>query len=163
GKTFLTLDDGLRRDDANKDIQSLLDWIAQQPGLDAKRVMLDGASFGGYVALSVAAKDPTRVAAVSSYAGLTKLVTFLVNGSTIGADEWRREIGDVRSGKLRSFLQSIAPVNIAKRINLPLFITIGNNDPGSSVEENRQIVAAARNNGAPAWFLLGEDEGHGFS
>ncbi|MEO6363458.1 MAG: prolyl oligopeptidase family serine peptidase, partial [Caldimonas sp.] len=42
GKTFLSLDDGMKREDSVKDIGALLDWIATQPGLDASRVMVSG-------------------------------------------------------------------------------------------------------------------------
>jgi len=37
GKTFLTLDNGFKREDSVKDIGALIDWIATQPDLDAKR------------------------------------------------------------------------------------------------------------------------------
>ncbi|HJS52747.1 MAG TPA: prolyl oligopeptidase family serine peptidase, partial [Pyrinomonadaceae bacterium] len=37
GKTFLTLDNGFKREDSVKDIGALLDWIATQPDLDKDR------------------------------------------------------------------------------------------------------------------------------
>src|SRR5437588_6173518 len=54
GKTFLKLDNGLKREDAAKDIGALLDWIKTQPYLDSDRVLVTGVSYGGYLALSVA-------------------------------------------------------------------------------------------------------------
>ena len=66
GKTFLRLDDGYKREDAIKDIGSLLDWIKMQPYLDADRVLVTGSSYGGYVALSVAANYSDRVRAAQS-------------------------------------------------------------------------------------------------
>ena len=39
GKTFLALDNGTKREDSVRDIGALLDWIATQPDLDAKRVV----------------------------------------------------------------------------------------------------------------------------
>ena len=44
GKTFVTLDNGLKREDSVKDIGALLDWIAKRPELDAARVMVTGGS-----------------------------------------------------------------------------------------------------------------------
>ena len=44
GKTFLSLDDGMKREDSVKDIGALLDWIATQPDLDASRVMVAAAA-----------------------------------------------------------------------------------------------------------------------
>ena len=54
GKTFHKLDNGVLRANASKDIGALLDWIKKRGDLDADRVMVEGASYGGYMALSVA-------------------------------------------------------------------------------------------------------------
>src|SRR5204862_4481855 len=40
GKSFLSLDNGMHREDAVKDIGALLDWIKTQPDLDAERVLV---------------------------------------------------------------------------------------------------------------------------
>ena len=47
GKSFLDLDNGMKREDSVKDIGALLDWIKTQPDLDPDRVMIMGASYGG--------------------------------------------------------------------------------------------------------------------
>ena len=54
GKSFLALDNGLLREGSYQDINSLLDWIATQPDLDASRVMITGGSYGGFMTLAVA-------------------------------------------------------------------------------------------------------------
>ncbi len=59
GKTFLTLDDKERREDSLKDLRALLDWIETQPNLDGRNVVLRGDSYGGFLALSLAATDST--------------------------------------------------------------------------------------------------------
>jgi dipeptidyl aminopeptidase/acylaminoacyl peptidase len=162
GKSFLKLDDGYLRDDANKDVGALLDWIAKQPDLDANKVMVEGGSHGGYVALSVACEYPTRIAAVFSYVGVTNLATFLARGATVGSNGWRQEYGDERDPRMRDFQEKIAPANNANKIRAPLFLAIGANDPYTSAEECRSMVRAVRNNGIPAWFLMATNEGHGF-
>jgi dipeptidyl aminopeptidase/acylaminoacyl peptidase len=48
GKSFLSLDNGVRREDAVKDIGALLDWIKAQPDLDGERVLVEGVSYGGF-------------------------------------------------------------------------------------------------------------------
>src|SRR3990172_1110247 len=52
GKTYVALDNGFNREDAVKDIGSLLEWIAKQPDLDASRVAVWGGSYGGYMTLA---------------------------------------------------------------------------------------------------------------
>jgi dipeptidyl aminopeptidase/acylaminoacyl peptidase len=39
----------------------------------------------------------------------------------------------------------------------------GRNDPRVPYTEAEQIVAAARKNKAPVWYLRAENEGHGFA
>ncbi|MCZ6825063.1 MAG: prolyl oligopeptidase family serine peptidase, partial [Gemmatimonadetes bacterium] len=52
GRTFTTLDDWYLREDAVRDIGALLDWIGEQPDLDASRVAVIGGSYGGYMVLA---------------------------------------------------------------------------------------------------------------
>lgn len=69
GKTFVNLDNGPLRMNAIKDIGSLLDWVKSQPDLDPGRVMVQGGSYGGYMALSVAATYSDRIRATVSDSG----------------------------------------------------------------------------------------------
>src|SRR5208282_5707377 len=61
GKSFLKLDNGFQREDAYKDIGSLLDWIKTRPDLDADRIMVTGASYGGHMTLAVATYYADRI------------------------------------------------------------------------------------------------------
>ena len=54
-------------------------------------------------------------------------------------------------------------MNNASKISKPLFIIAGKNDPRVPVYEGEQMAAAVRKNGAPVWYLMAADEGHGFS
>jgi dipeptidyl aminopeptidase/acylaminoacyl peptidase len=81
GKTFVTLDNGFLREDSYKDINSLLDWIAQQPDLDASRVMVTGGSYGGFMTLAVATNYNDRIRCSLDIVGPSNLVTFLENTS----------------------------------------------------------------------------------
>jgi dipeptidyl aminopeptidase/acylaminoacyl peptidase len=63
---------------------------------------------------------------------------------------------------MRAFLARISPVANADRIRAPLFVVHGRNDPRVPYTEAEQIVAAARRNGVPVWYLLAANEGHGY-
>ena len=39
----------------------------------------------------------------------------------------------------------------------------GKNDPRVPYTEAEQIVATVKRNGGPVWYLLANDEGHGFA
>lgn len=163
GKTFLNLDDGLKREDAVKDIGALLDWIKAQPNLDASRVMVQGGSYGGYLALSVAVNYNDRVRAAISDCGMSNLASFLDHTDGWTRDLQRGEFGDERDPKIRAFLEKIAPLNHAEKIKTPLLIIQGKNDPRVPVAESEAIVQAAKKNGVQVWHLLAKDEGHGFA
>ena len=163
GKTFVALDNGMQREDAVKDIGALLDWIAAQPDLDAKRVVVEGGSYGGYMALGVATLFAHRIAGAIDVVGIANFVSFLENTESYRRDLRRAEYGDEREPAMRAFLTKISPVNNAARIRAPLFVVHGRNDPRVPYTEAEQIVASARRNGAPVWYLLADNEGHGFA
>jgi len=163
GKTFLTLDNGMRREDAVKDIGALLDWIARHPRLDASRVVVSGGSYGGYMSLAVAATYADRIAGAIDVVGISNFVTFLQNTESYRRDLRRVEYGDERDPAMRAFLQKISPLNNASRITKPLFVVQGRNDPRVPYTEAEQIVAKAREVGTPVWYLRAENEGHGFA
>jgi dipeptidyl aminopeptidase/acylaminoacyl peptidase len=163
GKTFLTLDNGFLREDSYKDINSLFDWIAQQPDLDSSRVMVTGGSYGGFMTLAVATNYNDRLRCSVDIVGPSNLVTFLENTSGYRQDLRRVEYGDERDPKMRAFLERIAPANNAQKITKPLFVVQGKNDPRVPWTESQQMVTVVRKNGTPVWFLMAKDEGHGFS
>jgi dipeptidyl aminopeptidase/acylaminoacyl peptidase len=163
GKTFLTLDNGFKREDSVKDIGALLDWIATQPDLDKDRIMVTGGSYGGYMTLAVATHYNDRIRASLDIVGVSNFNTFLKNTETYRRDLRRVEYGDERDPKMYEFLEKIAPLNNAHKITKPLFVVQGKNDPRVPYTEAEQIVAAARKNNTPVWFLMANDEGHGFA
>ena len=75
----------------------------------------------------------------------------------------RVEYGDERDPAMREFLTRISPLTNASRITKPLFVVQGRNDPRVPYTESEQIVARARANGTPVWYLRAENEGHGFA
>jgi dipeptidyl aminopeptidase/acylaminoacyl peptidase len=162
GKTFLNLDNGVRREDAVKDVGALLDWIKTQPDLDADRVLVEGASYGGYLALSTACTYGNRIRAAISDSGISNLASFVSH-----TEGWRRELqrsefGDERNPKIKAFMERTAPLNNAKKIKKPLLIIQGQNDPRVPVAEATRLVEATKGR-VPVWYVLAKDEGHGFA
>jgi dipeptidyl aminopeptidase/acylaminoacyl peptidase len=162
GKTFLKLDNGMKREDSVKDIGALLDWIKEQPDLDATRVSITGGSYGGYMTLACAVHFADRIASAVSVVGISNFVTFLERTESYRRDLRRVEYGDERDPAMRAFLESISPLNNAGKITKPLFVVQGLNDPRVPYTEAEQIVASLKKHGTPVWFLMAKDEGHGF-
>lgn len=163
GKTFLTLDNGFKREDSVRDIGTVLDFIAQDARLDADRIGITGGSYGGYMTLAVATHYNDRIRASVDIVGISNFVTFLNNTQDYRRDLRRVEYGDERDPKMHEFLQKISPLTNVGKIRKPLFVIQGFNDPRVPYTEAEQIVKAVRANDVPVWYLMAKDEGHGFA
>ena len=162
GKSYLKLDNGFKREDSVKDIGALLDWIAQQPELDATRVAVMGGSYGGYMTLASMTHYNERLRAGIDIVGISNFVTFLTNTADYRRDLRRVEYGDERDEAMRKHLEAISPTTNALKISKPMFIVQGANDPRVPASEAEQMVQTIRGNGGEVWYLLARDEGHGF-
>jgi dipeptidyl aminopeptidase/acylaminoacyl peptidase len=163
GKTFLQLDNGILREDAYGDIETLLDWIALRPDLDARRVVVTGGSYGGHMTFAVAARYSDRILAAIPVVGMSSLVTFLENTQDYRRDLRRAEYGDERVPEVRAFLERIAPLGMADAITVPMLVVQGGNDPRVPLSEAEQMVDEIRAHGTEVWYLMARDEGHGFA
>lgn len=163
GKTFHQLDNGRLREDSVRDIGALLDWIAQQPDLDASRVIVQGGSYGGYMANAVAVHYSDRIRGVIPAVGISSFVSFLERTESYRRDLRRAEYGDERDPAMRAFLTQISPLTNAQKIKVPMFLVHGRNDPRVPVQEAEQIAATVARNGVPVWTMIAENEGHGFA
>jgi dipeptidyl aminopeptidase/acylaminoacyl peptidase len=163
GKSFLDLDNGLKREDSVRDIGSLLDWLPSHARLDAKRVVVSGGSYGGYMSLAVAVKYSDRLRGAIDIVGISNFVSFLNRTESYRRDLRRAEYGDERDPKMQAFLEGISPLRHADQIKVPLFVVHGRNDPRVPVAEAEQIVQKVRANGVPVWYLMADNEGHGFA
>lgn len=163
GKTFLTLADGTKREDAVKDIVPLLDWIRTRPELDADRVMVAGGSYGGYLVLAVSTTYSDRIRCALDVVDISNFNTFLKNTESYRRDLRRAEYGDERDPAMAAFFERTAPLNNAGKITKPLFVVQGGNDPRVPRTESEQMVTRVKQNGTPVWYLMASDEGHGFA
>jgi len=163
GKGFAALDDGRLREDAVKDIGTLLVWLQQQSDLDAKRVVVSGRSYGGYLALAALANYSDRLRGGVDMAGMTDLIGYL-DAAPPYRQAWRRaEFGDERVADMRLFLRDISPLASADRIGKPVLIVHGENDPQVPVAQAQEMVDLLRSHKTRVWFLRAADEGHEFT
>ncbi|MBT8071529.1 MAG: alpha/beta fold hydrolase [Gammaproteobacteria bacterium] len=162
GKQYMSLDNGFKREDSVKDIGALLDWIAKQPDLDEDRVAVFGGSYGGYMVLASSVYYSDRLKAAVDVVGISNFVTFLENTQDYRRDLRRAEYGDERDPAMRKHLQSISPLNLVDRINIPMLVVQGQNDPRVPVTEAIQIVDALRAQGQTVWYMNALNEGHGY-
>ena len=161
GRRYTHLDDVEQRMDSVRDIGAALDWLADHGAVDADRFVAKGGSYGGFMVLASLAEFPDRWAAGVDVVGIANFVTFLENTGS-----WRRDLREAEYGSLeedRELLESISPLDRADRIDAPLFVLHGANDPRVPLEEAEQIVSALERRSIPVELLVFEDEGHGIA
>ena len=163
GKTFLKLDNGVNRDHTHKDIGALLDWIGKNPALDAGKIMITGGSYGGYMTWAVAYEYNDKICCSLPVVGPSNLVSLLEHTEAYRRDLRRVEYGDERDPKIREYLERTAPLNNSEKIRKPVYAVVGKNDPRVPWTESQQMLDKLKNNGNATWFLMANDEGHGYA
>tara|TARA_B100000029_G_scaffold59670_2_gene53694 strand:- start:8689 stop:10674 length:1986 start_codon:yes stop_codon:yes gene_type:complete len=162
GKTYVRLDNGLKREDSVKDIGALLDWIETQPDLDSKRVAVYGGSYGGYMVLGSLVHFSDRLKCGVDIVGIASFESFLKNTKSYRRDLRRAEYGDERKPELQKFFRRIDPVHNAGKIKTSLLVAHGVNDPRVPFSEAEAIVPKVRANRQTVWTVYASNEGHGF-
>ena len=164
GKRFVGLDNGpALRENSVRDIGAFLDRLQQDPALDPARFGVTGGSYGGYMCYAAAIHYGGRLRAANCVVAISNFVTFLENTQSYRRDLRRVEYGDERDPAQRAALIRISPLTRVRELNIPLMVVTGANDPRVPQSEADQMVAAVRQNGRPAWHLIGRNEGHGFA
>ena len=159
GKSYSHLDDVEKRMDSVADLACAARWLRAQPQIDGRRLVAFGGSYGGFMVLAALTHHPDLWAAGVDIVGISDFVTFLENTS-----DYRRAHREAEYGSLerdRDFLQRISPIQHVDRIQAPLMVIHGANDPRVPVGEARQIARALQSRGVPVELLIFEDEGHG--
>lgn len=164
GKTFVSLDNGpFKREDSVKDMAALIDAVAADRAVDARRIGLTGGSYGGYMCYAAAVQLKDKLTATQCTVAISNFVSFLENTNPYRQDLRRVEYGDERVPEQRAKLMEISPLTRVNEIEKPMFVITGANDPRVPKSEADQMVAAIRANGGEAWHLVAADEGHGFA
>jgi dipeptidyl aminopeptidase/acylaminoacyl peptidase len=158
GRTYVHLDDVRKRMDSVADLAHAVYWLRDSQQADPRRVAVYGGSYGGFMVLAALTTYPDLWAAGVDLVGIANFVTFLEN-----TGPWRRHLREVEYGSLehdREFLESISPIHKVERIQAPLLVVHGANDPRVPISEAEQMVERLRALGRTVEFVRLEDEGH---
>jgi dipeptidyl aminopeptidase/acylaminoacyl peptidase len=165
GKKFLNAGDGqwgkLMQDDITWGVRHLVDkGIA-----DRNRVAIMGGSYGGYATLAGLAFTPDLYACGVDIVGPSNLFTLLESVPPYW-ESFRAYlygmVGDPNTEAGKAQIRAASPLFSVDRINKPLLIIQGANDPRVKQAESDQIVSALRDKNKKVQYLLAKDEGHGF-
>lgn len=166
GKAFTNAGDGAWHTAMQTDLLDAVDWAVREGIADRAKVAIMGGSYGGYATLAGLTFHPTTYACGVDIVGPSNLQTLL---STVPPywESFRRQlirrIADPDTPEGREKLRQMSPLTFADRIQRPLLIGQGANDPRVRQAESDQIVAAMQAKNIPVTYVLFPDEGHGFA
>ncbi|HAW94553.1 MULTISPECIES: S9 family peptidase [unclassified Arsukibacterium] len=162
GKTFYHLDDLRHGEDDLQDIVygkkylQNLDWVA------GERIGVIGGSYGGYLTMAAMAFTDEFEAGINIF-GVTNWVRTL-ESIPPWWESFREslyaELGDPAVDGER--LRRISPVFHGDKVQKPVLVVQGANDPRVLQVESDEMVEAIRANDVPVEYVLFDDEGHGF-
>lgn len=141
------------------DVDDGVAWLARRGTIDAKRVCIMGASYGGYAAMWAAARDKRIYRCAISYAGISDVRAQLdYDHKTFderGFRAWRNRI----QGRAPS-LESLSPVAYAAGLTMPILIAHGSADQTVPVDQSERMHDALTRLGTPHDFVVYPGEDH---
>ncbi len=166
GKDFVNAGDKQWARAMHDDLLDAVNWAVKSGVTSQDSVAIMGASYGGYATLVGLTFTPDRFACGVDIVGPSNLETLL---DTIPPywkpllEEFSERIGDPRTEEGRRLLAERSPLSRVDRIQRPLLIGQGANDPRVKQAESDQIVKAMQAKNLPVTYVLYPDEGHGFA
>lgn len=145
------------------DISDGVAWLVKQGIADPKRVAIYGGSYGGYATLAGITFTPELYACAVDYVGVSNMFTFMNTVPPYWEPFKKKMYEMVGDPKVDSvLLHDASPVFFADRIQCPLFIAQGRNDPRVNINESNQMVDALKARGITVQYMVKDNEGHGF-
>ena len=148
------------QDDITDGVQMLVD----QGAVDAERMCIVGASYGGYAALAAASLTPDLFKCAASVAGISDLEDFIGwRKHYWGSDSeaytyWLTAIGDPDVDEQK--LHDVSPARLVDRIKIPVLLIHGTEDTVVPLAQSRVMKKALDAAGRPTELIELEGEGH---
>ncbi len=161
GESFVNAGHGEWGRKMQTDLSDGVRHLAAQGLIDAKRVAIFGASYGGYAALAGATLDPGVYNCAVSVAGVSNLKamddwedqrTGYEDSSTVLY--WRQFMGD------RAKWDEISPTKQAARASCPILLLHGTDDTVVPIEQSQEMESALKAAGKDVTFITYRGQTH---
>jgi dipeptidyl aminopeptidase/acylaminoacyl peptidase len=164
GKTFQAADERKHGREPLWDCVEAKKFLASLDFIDASKIGVIGASFGGYMVLAALAFTPEEFACGVDLFGISNWVRMIESFPAYWAsqlDFYYKKMGHPVTD--RDLLYALSPAFHADRIIKPLMVVQGANDPRVLRIEADEIVEEIRKKSGTVEYLLFLDEGHGLT
>jgi dipeptidyl aminopeptidase/acylaminoacyl peptidase len=139
-------------------VHAMTEVLSHDDRVVASRAGVVGRSYGGYMALTLAARHPELWRAAVDMFGPYDLFTFMDRLPETWKPYFALAVGD--PDKDHDFLVERSPKTHIESIVCPLLVIQGQNDPRVVERESRDVVEHLRGLGRDVDYLVFEDEGH---
>jgi dipeptidyl aminopeptidase/acylaminoacyl peptidase len=164
GKAFLNAGNREWGGKMHDDLVDAVRWAVDAGVADPERIAIYGGSYGGYAALAGATFTPEIFTCAVDIVGPSNLITFIETIPPYWSSYLAMLHERVGNPEIDAdFLKSRSPLSHVDRIQIPMLIAQGANDPRVKQAESEQIVAVMREKGIDHDYMLFPDEGHGFA
>jgi len=147
------------------DVEDGIKYCIAKEWIDKDKIAIYGASHGGYAVLMGLIKTPDLYACGVDYVGVSNIFT-LFNSIPEYWKPYKEQIKeiwyDLDDPDESKIAKSVSPVYQSDKIQKPLFVVQGANDPRVNINESDQIVSALRTRGFDVPYMVKYNEGHGF-
>ncbi len=145
------------------DLSDGVKWAIAEGIADPGRVVISGASYGGYATMAGLAFTPELYCAGINYVGVTDYELRIPREAPPDRMYWwHTRIGNLDTAEDRRRIREISPVHYADRIVAPVLMAYGKNDPRVHIDHGYDMERALKRAGKTYEMIIEEAEGHGF-
>lgn len=145
------------------DLSDAVQWAIDQGYADKDRVCIMGGSYGGYAAMAGATFTPELYRCAVNIVGVTSLPLLFESMPRAWKQQlpiMKLQVGDPQTDI--ELLRQRSPVFHADRIQAPIFMAYGRQDPRVVIDHAQDMEAALKAAGKEYELVIYDDEGHGF-
>lgn len=129
--------------------------------VDAQRIGIFGASYGGYAAVMSGVKEPNLYKGIVTYVGMSDLERMRKDSDITNTSEGRSVFAEFL-GNDPALLKQQSPIHFVQQLKAPVFIVHGKADERVPISQAEALRDALDRANRPYDWLVKNDEGHGF-
>lgn len=147
------------------DVSDALAFAVRQGWVDASRVCIAGASYGGYGTLMGLVKDPAQYRCGVAWVGVSDpLLMYTAHWSDMTRQNRLHTMPQLVGDPVAEagMLKAVSPLERAAEIKAPVLLAYGGRDRRVPLDHGTRMRDALTRAGNPPEWIVYDDEGHGF-
>ncbi|MFT7898685.1 MULTISPECIES: alpha/beta hydrolase family protein [Flavobacteriaceae] len=147
------------------DLEDGVQYVIDQGMIDKNKVAIYGASYGGLATLGSLIKTPELYVCGVDYVGVSNFFTFVDSFPEYWKPlmkQFYEQWYDPEIPEEKEIMKAVSPALNIDKLNKPVFVVQGANDPRVNINESDQIVTSLRKKGFDVPYMVKYNEGHGF-